>query len=536
MSFCTLEALEKFTGNRVCSNVIWVPDNFTTIQGAINGAKPGDTIVVRNGTYYENVRVNKTVRLIGEDFPIVDGSYWNGLWGFRTLSVAASNVTVSGFIIEHSLYRKEDDHGVWVGSDNNNITGNIIRRNVYSVYVGYGTQGNYVTNNTIQQSSQGILCIGNNHHIVGNNVSYNWDGIYVSDTINTLINNTVAWNYNFGIDLGAYEVTLRRNNMTGNRLNFITWESVLSQLVNDIDTSNTINGKPMYYWINQSDKTVPSDAGYVAVINSTNITVEGLNLTNNGQGILVAYSSNVTVENCNLTSNWWGVRLLSSSNVSIYHNNIIDNYIQYETNSENLWDDGYPSGGNYWSDYTGMDEKGGLYQNETGSDGVGDTAYGQDRYPLMAPFKRFNASWKERTFPVDTVSNSTISSLKFSQETMSVSFNVATNSSVGFSRVTIPTQLLWCNTPNEWQVLADGIPIEHTILETLNNTYIYFTYSNSTEIIEIKSTYTIPEFKPLMLLPFLLTIITIIAILKPKKKKHKSTPSYKSEMMYKHEK
>ncbi|RLE47179.1 MAG: hypothetical protein DRJ31_09260, partial [Candidatus Methanomethylicota archaeon] len=81
------------------------------------------------------------------------------------------------------------------------------------------------------------------------------------------------------------------------------------------------------------------------------------------------------------------------SNNIIYHNNLIDNGVQaslYES-YDNLWDDGYPSGGNYWSDYVGVDLSSGPYQNETGSDGIGDSLYiidvnNTDRYPLMGPF------------------------------------------------------------------------------------------------------------------------------------------------------
>jgi hypothetical protein len=56
--------------------------------------------------------------------------------------------------------------------------------------------------------------------------------------------------------------------------------------------------------------------------------------------------------------------------------------------SKNIWDDSYPSGGNYWSDYNGPDQYGGPYQNESGSDGIGDIPYiidgaNEDRYPLM---------------------------------------------------------------------------------------------------------------------------------------------------------
>jgi len=55
-----------------------------------------------------------------------------------------------------------------------------------------------------------------------------------------------------------------------------------------------------------------------------------------------------------------------------------------------LWDNGYPSGGNYWSDYNGTDLYCGPHQNETGSDGIGDKPYmidgnNTDRYPLIYP-------------------------------------------------------------------------------------------------------------------------------------------------------
>jgi len=71
---------------------------------------------------------------------------------------------------------------------------------------------------------------------------------------------------------------------------------------------------------------------------------------------------------------------------------------KYPWSPSNTWDDGYPSGGNYWSDYNGTDYYRGPHQNETGSDGIGDTPYifintainranddNVDRYPLMKP-------------------------------------------------------------------------------------------------------------------------------------------------------
>ena len=46
---------------------IWVPDNYTTIQAAVNASSPGDTITVRDGTYNENVKVNKSVTIQSEN-------------------------------------------------------------------------------------------------------------------------------------------------------------------------------------------------------------------------------------------------------------------------------------------------------------------------------------------------------------------------------------------------------------------------------------------------------------------------------------
>ena len=79
-------------------------------------------------------------------------------------------------------------------------------------------------------------------------------------------------------------------------------------------------------------------------------------------------------------------------NNKFFHNNFINNTIHVDlTYGSNSWDDGYPFGGNYWSDFNSSDVFSGSYQNETGSDRIGDTPYvidvnNQDNYPLMTPF------------------------------------------------------------------------------------------------------------------------------------------------------
>lgn len=436
-------------------DVIWVPDSYPTIQAAINAANEGDIIKVRTGTYNENLRVNKTVKLIGEGFPTING-YSLGLWGYPTISVMrmAENVTISGFIIQHS-YTDEMDDGITIQSHGNNITGNIIRSNAYGISIGYLIENNTISNNIIEQNWQGISCLGPKNIISGNIVSDNSDGVSLWEPTNSLINNTIIGNHydgvvvhasnttitdntiqqnggngivagssghlitrntlsnnsvgvsiwgsssllinntivgnEVGIELHAANTTVKNNNMTGNGCNLNIQGSMLTDFIQNIDASNIVDGKPVYYWINQSDRRVPADAGYVAVINSTKITLEGLSLERNGQGMLVVYSVNCTIQNCNISNNKVGVDLLGSSNLTIYHNNFINNCYQVETNSKNVWDNGYPSGGNYWSNYASVDFYHGPYQNETGSDGVGDTPYvidenNRDNYPLMSPY------------------------------------------------------------------------------------------------------------------------------------------------------
>ena len=74
----------------------------------------------------------------------------------------------------------------------------------------------------------------------------------------------------------------------------------------DMDTSNTVNGKPIYYLKNQTSGTVPSGGGQVFLANCTNVTVQDYNLNDCTEEITLGYSSYCTVRNNTVSSNSWG--------------------------------------------------------------------------------------------------------------------------------------------------------------------------------------------------------------------------------------
>jgi parallel beta-helix repeat protein len=148
-----------------------------------------------------------------------------------------------------------------------------------------------------------------------------------------------------------------------------------------------------------TDNRISNCIGGIHLEYATSCTVQRNYFTQNGQGIRF-YSPctyNEVFENYVFNNTYDGMIEAMPGNTTLsnnvfFHNNFVNNTYPFIYNVYGAaWDDGYPSGGNYWSRYDGTDLRSGSYQNETGFDGIGDTpyavnSYDMDRYPLMQPY------------------------------------------------------------------------------------------------------------------------------------------------------
>ncbi len=371
----------------------------------------------------------------------------------------------SGNVIANNEVNLNVDNGIALMFDchHNYITDNSAL-NDYEGVVLSSSDNNTVANNTVHAKGNGQSIhfeSSENNTIVNNDISTdNWNGIWLVRSDSTsIVGNTIFSPYRMGILVVESDNNLiEGNNILSNIWYGITLSSSVSNTIlnnsiedgimiagvhleewntHTIDTSNTIYNKPIYYWKDATEGTVPIGAGQIILANCEDVRVENqaINSTsdaiilgfsshnsisgnalwwnrlgvylyesdhneifynnvssNDIMGLQIDYSSNNTIRNNTLWDNWGqSVYLRDSADNMIYHNNFIDNSKKpYDNTDANEWDDGYPSGGNYWDDYYGLDVMSGPSQDQPGSDGIGDVPYvidsrNNDTYPLMSP-------------------------------------------------------------------------------------------------------------------------------------------------------
>ncbi len=298
-----------------------------------------------------------------------------------------------------------------------------------------------------------------------------------------------------------------------------------STITNNIVVSNTFCG----VWLNNSNYNTLTDnilmrnghgpplaegSGIRLTLSHNNMISSNIIANQIVQGLEIGHSTlNSIYKNTIMNSQDRGILLYSSDNNTIHHNNFLNNTDQaYEHESyNNVWDNG--TEGNYWDDYTGLDDGSG---SRVAGDGVGDTNlphFEVDYYPLIIPSGPIPIVWDNVAYPVSLISNSTISEFRFIQTSRKITFTVrGPSDTIGYCNATIPKNLL---SGNPWKIMLDGTDITSQAIITKNQTHtsIYFTYTHSNYNVQIIGTWVIPEFSSLTILSlFILTTLLVIIV------------------------
>ena len=325
-----------------------------TIQEAVNQASEGDTILVKKGIYNEsNIKIEKSISLIGEDLPTIDGQKKGEI-----ITVGANNVTIDGFkIINVGVSYTTDYAAVRVVKSDGFTIKNLELENLFfGIYLQKANNGK-VLNNRVKGEAVTEFNSGNAIHlwyckdveVSGNNVQNVRDGIYLefSDNI-TIKNNFSKGNVRYGLHF-----------MFSNNNN----------VINNVFESNGAGIALMFSKFMQVENNIIKKNWGTAAYGLLLKEVNDANLKNNlfienTVGITVEGSNRLVYSNNDFTSNGYAIKVKGACYLNeIVNNNFLYNSFDISYNgkiNDNKFDN------NYWSNYTGYD----LDKN-----GIGDVPY-----------------------------------------------------------------------------------------------------------------------------------------------------------------
>ncbi|MDH5779501.1 MAG: right-handed parallel beta-helix repeat-containing protein [Candidatus Bathyarchaeota archaeon] len=434
-----------------------------TVYIRATGAVDGTDKIQRDGETYTFTDNIFDEIMIEKDDIVVDGAGYTlqgadvsdskGVSVFGRNNVTIKNMRIRGFwygICVGGVFEEPSTNIVVCGND-------ISESTILGIELYRSSNNSVYGNNIVDNEGDGIALEGaSGNSIYGNNVANNWGGIMLE----TALLPDVQSNHNY----------IYGNNITNNE-----------------------------------------DYHGIGLFGASFNVICGNYVATNWWGIALSGSNNLIYGNTISTNIDVGIYAVNSFNDSVYHNNFIDNAFQaIAYNSTWDWDAGYPSGGNYWSNYTGVD---------LDYDGIGEVPHeidvgNMDCSPLVGPINFFDAGiWDKAYYSVEVVSNSSVSDFRISQAEKTIRFKVAGVTGLGFCRVTVPKVIVEDLWQGNYTVLVDGEePLTMNNWTDSDSTYMYFAYQHSEHEVVI-----IPEL-PSAIIPPLLMVLTIIAVLLKKRR------------------
>jgi len=366
---------------------------FQSIPEAISAAHHGDTIEVHAGTYSGNLVLNKQVTLLGINRPVIRGDGAGSV-----LTVLADGCVIKGLIVEHSGSNLQDeDSGILLKSDNNQIQENVLRDILYGIYL-YRSRTNILRGNVIRGRTElelgergaGIhLWDSPGNTIEDNIISETRDGMYIQSCNDNQIRRNRVFNLRYGLhymfsDRNIFEDNLFADNVAGAAIMYSNHiEFRRNAFIHN-------RGFSSFGILFQDCDELLAEENFI-VDNATGIFMEALRLT--------TFRHNV------IANNDVGIQMFSSSDRNVFsENNFVDNLNPLQLVGKTSTTQWSQNGrGNFWSNYDGYD------MNE---DGIGDVPhrvqnlfeYMEGEHPRLRVYLESPAAkamaMAEKTFPL----------------------------------------------------------------------------------------------------------------------------------------
>lgn len=288
------------------------PNNYTSIQDAVNDAEDGCTIFVFNGTYEESVHINKRINLIGESAQNV---ILKAVSGYG-INVSCNNVLIKNISITNASWNGE---GICIYSSNRTVEKCMIYGNEWTGIELNGNE-NRIMDCVIWKNSIGIEIDGNENDLTGCQMHENGAAIKIHGNRNRVRNCIISNNSWNGIEIvesslnEIYNCSFEKNGI------YISGTS-MKDFIHEIH-NNTIDGSPIIYIKNSSFELKGIEAGEIIAVGCNNFIVENSEIAGGDISIEIAYCNNGLIKNCSINGRVYGMLAFNSDKNSIEKNYI----------------------------------------------------------------------------------------------------------------------------------------------------------------------------------------------------------------------